>query len=189
MGDDWESALRKLTRETPTAKIKTLVLDTMHSDIPDRPAALVMAAAADTMVQSALVYALALKEPKQVLDLFYGDGPFSTFDKKIVAAASLKVVGARTVANLKVIKNVRNVFAHALTDVSFGSGPIERACARIKLSKKSELLLELVTGRKTRFIFGHACNEIFQGVLSYCGTKWLTGDMGKRSLLDHPILP
>jgi hypothetical protein len=87
MADDWESALRKLTRAPPSEGIKTTVLDAMRSDMADRAAALIMASAADTMLQGALVYILGLDRPDQINAFFYSDGPFSTFDRRIVGAS------------------------------------------------------------------------------------------------------
>jgi hypothetical protein len=184
MADNWESALRKLTREAPKSEVMTTVLDAMRGDLPDRPAALVMAAAADITVQGALVYALALNQA-QILALFYGDGPFASFDKKIVAAFNLSVFGPTTTNNL----NVRNVFAHALSDVSFTSDAIVRACNRIRLDKTSQFFVDNEEARKTRCMFGYACNSMYQGILTLLGVEIMVRGGRRKTILDHPILP
>ncbi len=190
MSGDWESDLRKLTREAPSENIKRLVLDAMHSDIPDRSAALTMAVGAEIGLQGMLVYALSLRDPKKILKLFYGNGLFSSFDSKISAALNLNVIGTLAYENLCVIKNVRNVFAHALSEVSFDSEPISKACKRIKLlDKNSQFFVDNEEAKKYRLVFGYSCNEIFQKSLNHFSVKWLTGEYDKRSLIDAPILP
>ena len=189
MADDWESALRKLTRETPKTEVMDAVMNAMRGDLPDRPSALVMSAATDVAIQLALVYALSINTQDRVNSMFYGDGPFSAFDKKIVAAFNLSIVGPTTATNLKVIKGVRNVFAHSLMEVTFSANQIVRACARIKLTKASQLPVDIENERKTRFLFGCACNEIYQGILQFVSGQIMAGEMGRRKLLSSPILP
>jgi hypothetical protein len=58
--------------------------------------------------------------------------------------------------NLKVIKNVRNVFAHALSNVSFSSDQKIKACNKIILNNKSQLFVDKEKERKIRFTFGFA---------------------------------
>jgi len=189
MADDWESALRKLTRVIPSEGIKTTVLDAMRSDLADRAAALIMASAADTMLQGAIVYILGLNRQHQINAFFYSDGPFATFDRRIVGASNLNVVGPRTTTNLKVIKNVRNVFAHALSNVSFSSDQIIKACYKIKLSDTSQFFVDQEEERKIRFIFGFACDEIFRTMLEDIEHKWIFGHLPRQILPDTPMLP
>lgn len=139
MADDWESALRKLTRDQPPrgGSTSTFVTDAMNGDLSDRAAALVMASIADATLQGAIAMVLRLHAQDQFNAMFYGDGPFSTFDRRIIGASTLKIIGPVTSTNAKVIKNVRNVFAHAMSDVTFLSEPISRACGQSNLRHRA----------------------------------------------------
>jgi hypothetical protein len=47
------------------------------------------------------------------------NGPFSTFDQKITAAFAFRIFDEVTKENLKIVKNIRNAFAHAKKLIDF----------------------------------------------------------------------
>jgi hypothetical protein len=47
------------------------------------------------------------------------NGPFSTFDQKITAAFAFRIFDEATKDNLKIVKNIRNAFAHAKKLIDF----------------------------------------------------------------------
>ncbi|GAC1572673.1 MAG: hypothetical protein NVS3B5_01680 [Sphingomicrobium sp.] len=189
-GGDWESALRQLTRKPPSEGAKTLVLDAMRGDAGDRAAALVMASAADATIQGAIAYALGLKQPEQ-FSIFYNEGLFTTLDRRIAAASTLKLIGPVASKNARIIKGVRNVFAHAMADVSFADDPIVKACGRIKLTSANQFFVDQAGNKKTRYIFGYACQEIYSGILGRIGMglMGISAPQAREVLPDLPILP
>lgn len=186
MADDWESALRKLTREPPSSEVMQTIVKAMQEGTDDRSVALLSAALTETAVRSAIAYILR-PHAKILKRLFFQDGPFSDFSRCISGAAALHLIGDKTTANLDVIRAVRNVFAHCMSDVLFDTPEIERACNRLTVSSNSAFFIDKEPSRKIRYRYCYACDEIFRGLLNYTGTMWITGQPG--TLPDHPILP
>jgi hypothetical protein len=185
-GRNWESALRRLTRKPPSEGAKTLILDAMRGDTDDRGAALVMASAADAAILGAIAYALGLKQPAQ-FSIFYDEGNFSTFHRRIAFASTRKLIGPVASENARIVKAVRNVFAHAMSDVSFADDPIVKACGRIKLTITNQSFVDQEGTKKTRYAFGYACQEIYSGILGRIGMG-LIGTSAPQAT-DLPILP
>lgn len=189
-GVNWKYALLQHTRKPPSEGAKTLVLDAMRGDIGDRAAALVMASAADAAIQGAIAYALGLKQPEQ-FSMFYNEGLFPTFHGRITAAATLNLIGTIASTNARIVKDVRNVFAHAMSDVSFADDPIVKACDRIKLTTTSQFFVDQEGTKKTRYIFGYACQEIYSGILGRIGMVLIgiSAPQAREVLPNLPMLP
>lgn len=147
MGDEWDSALRKLTREHPKEDHLTYITDRMRSEIDDRACALVVTSLAEMMLQIALTHFLGIRGQKAVSDIFYTFGPLSTLDAKIVMCSSTGIIGPVTTSNLEAIKKIRNVFAHAMIDITFEEPAVQRACNELKITTKSTAAMELAEGR------------------------------------------
>jgi hypothetical protein len=64
MADDWESALRKLTRKPPSSEVMQTITAAMRGCADDRSAALLSAALADAAILSAIANALRPDEPE-----------------------------------------------------------------------------------------------------------------------------
>jgi hypothetical protein len=189
MGDEWDSALRKLTREHPKEDHLTYITDRMRSDIDDRACALVVTSLAEMMLQIALTHFLGIRGEKAVRKIFYTFGPLSTLDAKIVMCSSTGIIGPVTTSNLEVVKKIRNVFAHAIIEITFEAPAVQRACNRLKITK-STAAMELAEGRsRNRHTFCFACNDVYETIFSLMLANFPFGDFLSRKLLDHPILP
>jgi hypothetical protein len=187
MADDWESALRKLTRKPPSSEVMQTIIMAMQGAADDRSVALLSAAITEGAIISAIVYVLRPDVATRKL-LFLEGGPFSDFDKRIIGSCAVRLIGHKTAANLKVIRAVRNVFAHCMSDVRFDAPEIERACNRLIVTSNAALFIDKEPIRKSRYRVCYACDEIFRELLNYVGTAmWITGQTG--TLPDHPILP
>jgi hypothetical protein len=187
MSQDWASALRRLTREAPSGSIQQAVLDAMRSNMTDRAVALVSAAFVDTMLAGAIIRVLNPNQ-KGIRELFWSpNGPFSSFDQRIVGVSAINLIGGVTRKNLDVIKNIRNVFAHAMADVEFSSPAISRACDRLQLSSNAQFFVDQEQNCKNKYKYCYACNTIFKVLFSDFGGAWLTGRLGTSRAA--PILP
>src|SRR6202035_3849496 len=69
----------------------------------------------------------------QHAELFVGLAPLSTLSAKIKIAFALRIIGAAGVADLEIIKDIRNQFAHSFHPVSFGTRAVARACHKLKI--------------------------------------------------------
>jgi hypothetical protein len=161
------SSLRKLTRRHPEEGSTHAVLRAMQGDLDDRAAALTMASLVDGALLAAISALLRIAEQKLFGDLFYQAGPFASFDQRIVACRALRIIGQRATHNLYVIKDLRNVFAHAMSGVSFASPEIKDACDKLILSDDAKLFVVKETEKPVRFTFGCACQEIYGKLFSF----------------------
>jgi hypothetical protein len=181
----WEDGLLKLMREPPSDRIKQAILDIMRSSADDRSAALTVAALADTGIMVGIV---AVLRPNDINSLFWNkNAKHNTFDKRITKAGSLGLIGTETSKNLKVIRLVRNAFAHSMTEVAFTTPEIEAACALLTLSKNAQFFCDREDEHRTRYRYCYACNTIFRGLLGYAVARWITHSPAGRP--TQPILP
>jgi hypothetical protein len=182
------SSLRKLTRRAPPKGTKRAVLNAMEQgDLDDRGAALIMASLVDGALLAAINHVLLIKDPKLFGQAFYLAGPFASFDQRIIGARALRIIGDHALNNLQLIKDMRNTFAHAMSDVSFGSEEIITACEFLLLTPGSKFFVDLETERKTRFQFGFACQELYINLLGFCFVQSMRGH--PPALPENPILP
>jgi DNA-binding MltR family transcriptional regulator len=189
MADDWTSALRKLTREPPSKEVTSAVLNSMRGGDSDRGAALTMASLADTALNGIILWGTGVKEIEAIRGLFMGDrAPFGTFDAKIKVAWYFGLIGPKAYSNLAVIREVRNVFAHAMSDVTFDDKAIMRACERLQLSEQSTFFCNNVTDNRNRHKFGYVCDEIYRASFRVL-IGFVTGHGLQRRLPEQPALP
>ena len=73
--------------------------------------------------------------------LFDGYGPIASFSAQIDLAYALGLIDKDIFDELKVIKEIRNEFAHATRVLNFSSPGIIELCKRFKKYKKGEKLI------------------------------------------------
>lgn len=101
----------------------------MHG-VADRAAAVIGGALVEDALVNAISERLDFPEPKG--PLFHEQGaPFGTFSNRIVAAKAMGYLSLRQAADLVVIKDLRNQFAHALLPLRFSNDFITAECAKI----------------------------------------------------------
>jgi DNA-binding MltR family transcriptional regulator len=69
-------------------------------------------------------------------ELFDAEGPLGSLSAKIKLLHATSTIGGESRADLVILKNVRNVFAHASSHVTFETGEIADACSRLTLIEK-----------------------------------------------------
>lgn len=192
MANDWESALRKLTRRPPNEGAKTAVRDALYGKDSDRGAALIMAALVDASLIIPIALSLGLRETDDITNNFWNErGLFSSFDARSQMVGLLGILGEKSSSNIRVIRLVRNAFAHAMSEITFASSEIERACSRLHLSETDNFFVEQIDkdhkALKNRQRFGRACDQIYQGLLTSAVMPWVSGNL--QTLPALPILP
>jgi len=124
----------------------------------------------------------------EVNELFWNqNAKYGTFYKRIFKAAELGLIGLDTESNLEVIRNVRNVFAHSMIDLTFATPEISAACDRLTISNDAQFFIDQENERKTRYRYCYACDAVFRGLLAYASAQWLT--FGPAQKPSQPILP
>ncbi|MGH6878708.1 MAG: hypothetical protein ACREHV_15205 [Rhizomicrobium sp.] len=90
-----------------------------------RGAALLIGANVENTLENAIVKFLA---PDRTKYLFRDGAPLGTFSNKILMGYALDLYGDDTFANLDVIRQIRNAFAHAKIPISFETPELIAAC-------------------------------------------------------------
>lgn len=103
----------------------------------DRVSALLGAALIEDSLMGAIVAVLA--DPSDKSALFHdGGSPFGTFSAKIVAGKALGLFDGKVEADLDIIRDIRNQFAHALMKLDFDNPLIVERCLQISPYPTSE---------------------------------------------------
>jgi hypothetical protein len=124
--------LRKLIKEFPPPADITAILDGMRED-PDRSAALVGAAILESGLERILIHNLKVKTAELKEQLFQLRGPLGDFSSKISMAVAYGFISEAYGGELQIIRKMRNVFAHAITTVSFDTPEIVRELDRSRI--------------------------------------------------------
>jgi hypothetical protein len=150
----------------------------MESQDHDRGVALTMASLVDASLVGVIAYVEDMSQ-SEIIDIWSGkkpnwyQGEIRTFSDRIEEAFKQKLIGQRTRDNLQLIREIRNVFAHALSDVTFLHPVIDCACGDFVLSPLSQFFVDHENKRKARYRYGFACHEIYSALLNYLGSTML----------------
>jgi DNA-binding MltR family transcriptional regulator len=115
--------------------------------------ALVTAANLEDWVEHLLLTHMRPLSNTRAEDLFSGYGPLNSFSAKIAIAYAFDLIDEDTRANLLVIKEIRNKFAHSKSLVHFASPEIEKLSQKFAGGNK---------GIENQLLFGnkaYACHE------------------------------
>jgi hypothetical protein len=141
-----------ISRKDPADDEFDKAVDEFHGG-SDRVAAILGAA----LVENNLIKAIEshLSDGSDKGALFHDESsPFGTFKRKIVAVKAMGIVPTEMAADLDIIRDIRNQFAHALISVDFENEHIMRRCDALR-SYNFTLPDRSVT--ETRIRFEKAC--------------------------------
>jgi hypothetical protein len=180
--------LEKLKRRPPSTNVKKTIINVMVGPSDDRTTALLAAALVDTSLIRPI--AVAARPPNEQEIRVSGTLLSSDFAKKIKKAFTHGLIGPDTQKNLEVIKEVRNAFAHSLSDIEFTTPEVERACAILTPPPNKAFYVEPAEEpqRQARYRYCIACDAVFQTMLHYVATPWATGSGWPRRPAQ-PLLP
>jgi hypothetical protein len=140
--------IREISYAKPTTEEKKLM---SAAAIKGEP--IVTAILGAAMIELELDNLLRLRFPK-ITDSTWAtmvreNGPFSTFDQKITAGFAFRMFDEATRDNLKIVKNIRNAFAHAKTLIDFEHELVAAEVKKIKIPtfrKRSHRAIQTATG-------------------------------------------
>jgi DNA-binding MltR family transcriptional regulator len=97
-----------------------------------------------------------ISDESKVKTLFEGTMPLATFSAKIELTYCLGLISSDEYNNIKIVKSIRNDFAHRLSNLSFGIPPTQDRCSSLKLP--SELIYDGISPRdKFRRAINYLC--------------------------------
>lgn len=85
----------------------------------DRPSAIVASTLVEDSIQDLVLTGMKKLSGPEYGYLFLGNGPLTTFAAKIRIANALKLLSTDWAKQIELIKDIRNVFAHARFNVDF----------------------------------------------------------------------
>jgi len=112
--------LRTLGKRFPPPTELKAIYDSLD-DHSHRSLAIVSSSILEGMLEKLLIASLQDKDPSLVGRLFRQRGAFSDFDSKINVAQAFGILKSDICAELHRIKGIRNVFAHAASDINFSN--------------------------------------------------------------------
>jgi hypothetical protein len=140
----------------------------------DRGACLLIVAQLENELEAAIVSAM----PKMQLDvrreMLEQDGPLATFSRKISMAAALGIVGPKSRHNFRIIRHVRNAFAHAKLPIGFETKEVADVCGELHmidpLAPHSQRE-HINTHEGTRPLFNDVCGSMMLLLYSFTGAS------------------
>jgi hypothetical protein len=126
-------ALRKLSYAPATEKHQGDFERQMEPGTGGRGACLLIVAQLENELEAAIVSTMPKMAPDVRSEMFEQDGPMATFARKISMAAALGIVGPKTRSNLKIIRHIRNAFAHAKIPIDFDTDEVTKACEELHI--------------------------------------------------------
>jgi DNA-binding MltR family transcriptional regulator len=123
--------------QSPFGSVASLSIDHLLevlTKLDDRAAAIMAASMLETFLSAAIAYSFR-RFPKEAdyESIFGGSGPLATFSAKILTGYHMSVISADVRHDLKIIKNIRNNFAHDFASLSFATTHITDSCRSLKL--------------------------------------------------------
>jgi len=124
----------------------------------DRHAAIVGAAAVEHGLKRAI--ALHLAPDADIKDVFgnYPASPLSSFSHRATMARALGVITDETVADLAIIRAIRNTFAHSVQPISFENHELAALAGDLKILRTDtwSLMDQLYPGARDRYVISCA---------------------------------
>ena len=153
--------------QRPTKELSALFAETQHTS--DRVAAVACAAFVDDMLGVALS-ARFVRLGKEWEDrIFTGpSAPLATFSSKIRLGFALGLYGPLTCADLDLIRNIRNAFAHTADPIKFVDPEITKTCNRLTTphrAAKGALLLKNKSRRRSKLLYVFTAQYIVLGMM------------------------
>jgi hypothetical protein len=156
-------ALRRLSRQ----RLDPDQIDDFLIEInsgTDRAVAVVWGGLVEDALRDKITKKISHLNSDEISNLFDSSGPLSTFGGKIIVAYGSGFITKEQERELYILKEIRNVFAHALTHVSFETAEISAACSL--LIKDHEIMTNIkLEGKVTnRGVYSWCCLRLFQSL-------------------------
>lgn len=147
----------------------------------DRSCAILAAAEVERYLETFIVLNLANTTGEVFKRLTDQNGPLGSFSSKIILAFAMGIIDKPTYNDLNSIRNIRNVFAHSVLNVSFETPQVTRECENLqsglgygdnKISSIGSMIARIdVVGSEARKQYVHAAGRI--------GLRFIFGALSK----------
>lgn len=121
--------LRALINQFPPPDGVKQILNELERE-SDRGVALISAALLEGILERLIIKALKFKTDDLCKQLVVVGGPLRDFHSKTIIALGFGIINENVASELRIIRSVKNVFAHAITSLSFETLEISREISR-----------------------------------------------------------
>jgi hypothetical protein len=166
-------ALRRLSYAPTTADQQEAFERQIAPETSDRGACILLAAHIETELTAAIESALPKLTEDQRYELFGQDGPLATFARKITMASALGIVGPVSKQNLRLIRHVRNAFAHHRMPIEFSTPEVHAVCMDLVPLELPPFQTKVEHGadNEARGRFESTCASMMLLLFAYTGAK------------------
>jgi hypothetical protein len=116
--------------DLPTPRHTAVITDIESEKQTDRGVAIIGAAYVDLVLRETITARL-LPDENLMRDLFENRGPLQDFGARIQVAYALRGCGRAAFEDLKIIKGIRNVFAHSAEAIDFNRQDVAKLCGNL----------------------------------------------------------
>lgn len=130
-----KETIRDLSRRVPSASDKDEIIKLLVSQPPALVAAILGQTLVEAYIDRLLRAMLTRRDDKTWQDMVGENGPLKTFFSKSVLAYGLALIDEDQKANVNVVRNIRNAFAHSRHVLTFRNELIIRELKSAKIPK------------------------------------------------------
>jgi hypothetical protein len=116
--------------DLPTPRHSAVIDEITNEAQSDRAVAIIGAAYFDLVLRD-IIAAKLLPDAELMRTLFEDRGPLQDFGARIHLAYALRLFGRAAYDDLRVIKNIRNAFAHSAEAMDFNQPDVTRSCGSL----------------------------------------------------------
>lgn len=172
--------LRKLGQKQSSNEDLKKYQEQMYADINDRGSAILIATHVESTLESAIARIMIENRAEA---MFETDPDLSTFNSKIWIGFALNLFGRDTFDTLKLIKHLRNAFAHSKAPIDFSTPEIVAACSL--LPRASGLMFPPPPNGMSDIPPIHPERENFQNVCAYLSLRFSMSNVLGRLTIDR----
>ena len=184
--------LRDLTTKPATAEHQEEYDKQTSAKADDRSFCLLLTAMLENELDRAIDHWLGDLPEKIRHDMYDFDGPLGNFSRKITLASALEIIGSTSQENFRLIRHVRNAFAHAKVPLTFKTTEVSAVCADLKRINIFEPPVEVDQAPQmpARERFEAVCNETMLRLARYSGhDPKFKDETGKEREIEATALP
>jgi hypothetical protein len=125
------SRLTKLTTKPATPEHQEEYDKQTGAEADDRTLCLLLACQLENTLERAIDFIIEDQTDDLRRDLYGPDGPLGNFSRKITIAVVTKILGPISQENFRLMRHIRNAFAHAKLPITFDTEEVAAACTAL----------------------------------------------------------
>jgi hypothetical protein len=185
------SRLTKLTTKPATPEHQEEYDKQTGEKANDRSLCLLLACQLENTLERAIDFGIGEQTADMRKAMYDHDGPLGTFSRKITLAAAMTLLGPVSHENLRLMRHIRNAFAHAKVPITFDTEEVSDACdglVRFNIFDPPEDV-DQKPGMSPRARYTTVCHETMIRLSRYTGhdPKFKTDDGTEKNIIGGEL--